>query len=40
MHKSKSSNNQIVTTCKQIEGGRQVKDVCRELGNTEVTYYA
>jgi putative transposase len=32
MRKSKFTESQIVTTLKQVEGGRQVKDVCRELG--------
>ena len=29
----------IVATLKQVEGGRQVKDVCRELGISDATYY-
>ncbi len=32
MRKSKFTDSQIVATLKQVEGGRQVKDVCRELG--------
>lgn len=40
MRKSKFSEFQIVSTIKQVEGGRQVKDVCRELGISEATYYA
>ena len=32
MRKSKFSESQIVQTLKQVEGGRQVKDVYRELG--------
>ena len=39
MRKSKFTESQIVTTLKQVEGGRQVKDVCRELGISEATYY-
>ncbi|WP_416203789.1 transposase [Xanthomonas euvesicatoria] len=31
MRKSKFTESQIVATLKQVEGGRQVKDVCREL---------
>ncbi|ASK98745.1 hypothetical protein XcvCFBP7112P_10140 [Xanthomonas citri pv. vignicola] len=27
----------MVATLKQVEGGRQVKDVCRELGISEAT---
>ncbi|KFA37288.1 transposase [Xanthomonas vasicola pv. vasculorum NCPPB 206] len=29
----------MVATLKQVEGGRQVKDVCRELGISDATYY-
>ena len=39
MRKSKFTESQIVTTLKQVEGGRQVKDVCRELGISDATYY-
>jgi putative transposase len=39
MRKSKFTESQIVTTLKQVEGGRQVKDVCREAGISEATYY-
>jgi putative transposase len=39
MRKSKFTESQIVKTLKQVEGGRQVKDVCRELGISEPTYY-
>jgi putative transposase len=39
MCKSKYSESQIVRTLKEVEGGRQVKDVCRELGISEATYY-
>ena len=39
MRKSKFTESQIVATLKQVEGGRQVKDVCRELGISEATYY-
>jgi len=37
--KSKFSESRIVQTLKQVEGGRQVKDVCRELGISDATYY-
>ena len=40
MRKSKFSESQIVQTLKQVEGGRQVKVVCRELGISDATYYA
>lgn len=39
MRKSKFSEFQIVSTIKQVEGGRQVKDVCRELGISDATDY-
>ena len=39
MCKSKFSESRIVQTLKQVEGGRQVKDVCRELGISDATYY-
>jgi len=39
MRKSKFTESQIVATLKQVEGGRQVKDMCRELGISEATYY-
>jgi putative transposase len=39
MRKSKFSESPIVQTLKQVEGGRQVKDVCRELGISDTTYY-
>ncbi len=31
MRKSKFTESQIVTTLKQVEAGRQVKDVCRDV---------
>jgi putative transposase len=40
MRKSRFTENQIVQTLKQVEGGTQVKDVCRELGISEATYYS
>jgi putative transposase len=39
MCKSKFTESQIVATLKQVEGGRQVKDVCRDLAISEATYY-
>ena len=39
MRKSKFTESQIVATLKQVEGGRQVKDVCRERGISDATYY-
>lgn len=32
MRKSKFTESEIVATLKQVESGRQVKDICREFG--------
>ena len=32
MRKSRFMESQIVQTLKEVEGGRKVKDVCREIG--------
>ena len=39
MRKSRFTESQIVQVLKQVEGGRQVREVCRELGVSEATYY-
>jgi putative transposase len=39
MRKSRFTETQIVKTLKQVEGGRTVKEVCRELGISEATYF-
>jgi len=39
MRKSKYTETQIVGILKEVEGGRQVKDVCREYGISDATYY-
>jgi putative transposase len=39
MRKSKFTESRIVPTWKQVESGRQVKDVCPELGISDATYY-
>jgi putative transposase len=36
---SRFKESEIVRTLKEVEGGRNVKDVCRELGISETTYY-
>ncbi len=38
MRKSRFSENQIVGILKEVEAGRQVKDVCREQGISDATY--
>lgn len=40
MRKSKYTEHQIIKTLKEVEAGRAVRDVCRELGISEATYYA
>lgn len=39
MKKSRFTEAQIVSILKQVEGGRTTKDVCREHGISEATYY-
>ena len=39
MRKSRFTETQIVKTLKQVEGGRTVKEVCRELGISGATYF-
>ena len=39
MRKSRYSEEQIIRVIKQVEAGQKVKDVCREHGVTEQTYY-
>jgi putative transposase len=39
MRKSKFSENTIITILKAVEGGRAVRDVCREHEVSEATYY-
>jgi putative transposase len=39
MRRSRFTESQIVAVLKQVEGGRAVKDVCRESGISENTYY-
>lgn len=33
------SESQIVKLLKEAEGGRQVKDLCREYGMSDTTFY-
>lgn len=39
MKKSRFTETQIVKILKEVETGRLVKDVCREYGVSEATYY-
>ncbi len=39
MKKSRYTETQIVGILKEVEAGRQVKEVCREYGISDGTYY-
>ncbi len=39
MRKARFKESQIVKILKEVEGGRMVKDVCREHGISDATYY-
>jgi putative transposase len=39
MRKSRFSEEQIIAVLKQVEQGRAVAEVCRELGISDGTYY-
>jgi len=39
MRKSRFTEHQIITILKAVEAGRTVKDVCREHGISDATYY-
>ena len=39
MKKSRYNESQIVKILKEVEGGRLVKEVCREYGISDETYY-
>ena len=39
MKKSRYAETQIVSILKEVEAGRQVKDICREYGISDGTYY-
>lgn len=39
MRKARFTELQIIAVIKSVEAGRTVKDVCRETGISEATYY-
>ena len=39
MKKARYSETQIIKILHEVEGGRQVKEVCREYGISDQTYY-
>ncbi len=39
MRKARFTEHQIITVLKPVEAGRTVKDVCREEGISETSYY-
>ena len=39
MRKSHFTESQVVQILKEVEGGRTVREVCREHGVSEATYY-
>ena len=39
MKKKRFTEEQIVKVLKEYEGGREIKDLCRELGVTSATFY-
>lgn len=39
MKRSRFTESQIVRILKEVEGGRMVKEVCREYGMSDATYY-
>lgn len=39
MHRARFTEHQIITVLESVEVGRTVKDVCREAGISEASYY-
>ena len=39
MRNARFKETEIVRVLKEVEGGRQVKEVCREYGISDATYY-
>ena len=38
-HGKRHSEEQIIYALRQVEGGRKIADICRELGVTEQSYH-
>jgi|TARA_Y100000310_G_scaffold313836_1_gene362614 putative transposase len=39
MRKNRFKETQIIRILKEVEGGRKVKEICREYGISDATYY-
>lgn len=39
MKKTRYTESQIIRVLNEVEGGRKVKDICREYGISDATYY-
>lgn len=39
MKKTRFTETQIIKVLKEAEGGRKIKDICREYGISDATYY-
>ena len=39
MKRTRFSEHQILRVLKEVEGGRTVKEICREYGISDTTYY-
>ena len=39
MKRSRFTETQIIRILNEVEGGRQVKEVCREYGMSDASYY-
>jgi len=40
MERSRFTETQIIRILKEVEGGRTVKEVCRDYGMSDATYYS
>ena len=39
MKKTRYTESQIIKVLNEVEGGRKIKDICREYGISDATYY-